>query len=89
MEIICSFVKFYKEFSSKLPINVGRLTEGLKQCLLCSYNSLSNIGDSWVTVTRRLDNIFHCSKQRGDMDCMKNCSKLILLRYTWAVERCI
>ena len=40
--------------------------EDLKQCLLCSYNSLSNIGDSWVTVTRGLENIIHCSKQRGD-----------------------
>ena len=40
--------------------------EDLKQCLLCSYNSLSNIDDSWVTVTRGLENIIHCSKQRGD-----------------------
>ena len=40
--------------------------EDLKQCLLCYYNSLSNTGDSWVNVTRGLENIIHCSKQRAD-----------------------
>ena len=40
--------------------------EELEECLLCSYNSLSNIGDPLVTVTRGLENIINCSKQRGD-----------------------
>ena len=42
------------------------MEETLDHCLLCSYNSMSNINDSWITVTRGLVNIIECSKQRED-----------------------